>query len=480
MYASMPSMPALLPNRINKGYNYYVGCDRQFKVYGHVRAGFEPVKEMFEANFRRGKEENAQLCVYVNGEVVVDLWGGTDEQSNGSTLYPIFSSSKSITAIVIGMLVDRGHLDYSTKISEYWPEFTGDLKETATLADLMRHELGLQNFSTSIPAEDLVPEKIKCNYVGDIIEKEVPKSAPGTDRDYHFFTRGWIANEIVRRADPQGRTIGEFIRDEINPQLDTDVYIGVPENKRKQMGKLTIRNPVEIAHKAVTGTDDDFNPRFMLTMVAGLVFSMINSKEPAPASPIEDLPLYRIDKLVELFNTKPEIEIPSANATCNARGLAKLGAVMTQHGKLGKATLMSTKGWKSLHSNPTEKVIFNTFPTRFTQGGVNIYSYAEPEKEPETEQEKQQNKLFQDLGGFVGWMGLGGSIFQWHPRRQISFAYIPSQLDWTDFTNAKGMKLQQCVVQCAQRVEESSVIWLENAPKKRTEIRIFSNNILSK
>ena len=29
--------------------------------------GFEPVKEMFEANFRRGKEENAQLCVYVNG-----------------------------------------------------------------------------------------------------------------------------------------------------------------------------------------------------------------------------------------------------------------------------------------------------------------------------------------------------------------------------------------------------------------------------
>jgi len=33
------------------------------------------------------------------------------------------------------------------------------------------------------------------------------------------MTRGWILNEIFRRVEPNGRTIGEFLRDEIAEPL---------------------------------------------------------------------------------------------------------------------------------------------------------------------------------------------------------------------------------------------------------------------
>ena len=50
----------------------------QFQVSGRVAPGYETVRQMFEENFRSGSEENSQLCVYVEGELVVDLWTNRD------------------------------------------------------------------------------------------------------------------------------------------------------------------------------------------------------------------------------------------------------------------------------------------------------------------------------------------------------------------------------------------------------------------
>ena len=57
--------------------------------------------------------------------------------------------------------------------------------------------------------------------------------------------------------------------------------------------------------------------------------------------------------------------------------------------------------------------------TNFSQGGLNIYE-----------------------DGWVGWMGLGGSLLQWHPELRISFAFVPSFLDWSDLDNARAKTLQ--------------------------------------
>ena len=44
-------------------------------VKGHVSSGYERVRELYERDFARGSDVDSQLCVYVGGERVVDLWG---------------------------------------------------------------------------------------------------------------------------------------------------------------------------------------------------------------------------------------------------------------------------------------------------------------------------------------------------------------------------------------------------------------------
>ena len=52
----------------------------------------------------------------------------------------IFSSGKTIAAIVVAQMVERGHLDYNEKVHTYWPEFKNNGKEDITLADVLRCE----------------------------------------------------------------------------------------------------------------------------------------------------------------------------------------------------------------------------------------------------------------------------------------------------------------------------------------------------
>ena len=54
--------------------------------------------------------------------------------------------------------------------------------------------------------------------------------------------------------------------------------------------------------------------------------------------------------------------------------------------------------------------------------------------------------------GFYGWMGYGGSVFQWHPELRIGFAYVPSLLQPLDTQNIRGAKLQKATVDCVTKL----------------------------
>ena len=106
------------------------------------------------------------------------------------------------------MLVDRGLIDYDDAISKHWPEFAKESKHSITLADLMRHESGLANFTQSIDPENLTPKALKKNSLGQIIENEKQWFTEGAKnpREYHAITRRWVANDLFRRVEPGGRT----------------------------------------------------------------------------------------------------------------------------------------------------------------------------------------------------------------------------------------------------------------------------------
>ncbi len=92
-----------------------------------------------------GLDINCQLCVYVKGEKVVDLWGSAapsmspDPDYGPDTLQSVFSSTKSVTAVAIACLVDKGLLDYGEKVTKYWPEFGQNGKEDLRVCDILRY-----------------------------------------------------------------------------------------------------------------------------------------------------------------------------------------------------------------------------------------------------------------------------------------------------------------------------------------------------
>ncbi len=64
---------------------------------------------------------------------------------------------------------------------------------------------------------------------------------------------------------------------------------------------------------------------------------------------------------------------------------------------------------------------------------MNLYR-CYPEDSPRERREKCGRE------GFFGWMGFGGSVFQWRRDLGVSFAYVPTRLAWYDLQNLRGAR----------------------------------------
>jgi CubicO group peptidase (beta-lactamase class C family) len=417
-------------------------------VKGTVAPGFESVRQLYEHNMRTMAEENTQLCIYHRGEKVVDLWASVAAGSHfaADSLVNVFSSGKSLEAIAMASLVGKGLLRYDAKIADYWPEFAANGKSEITVAELMRHEAGLANFSSALALDDLFTENLKQNKVGRFIEEHAQKfgNGDGAKREYHAVTRGWIANEVFRRRDPAGRTIGEFYREDISGPLAADVIIGV---KKEELARVSKISPLGFGFHLL----ESLKPKFLGRRVVHNIFQIL-------ARLIRILPAMRKGasggapppfegmKDIDFFN-EPALamgETPSANANCSARGLAKVAAVMSGGGTFAGTEYLSEAAWKSMHDDATKANMGGFLPTRFTQGGVALFS------ECDQDSSKLEREFNQGRQGFYGWMGLGGSIFQWHPRLDIGFAFVPTSLHVLDVVNERGKVYQAEALRCIE------------------------------
>ena len=59
-----------------------------------------------------------------------------------------------------------------------------------------------------------------------------------------------------------------------------------------------------------------------------------------------------------------------------------------------------------------------------------------------------ERRLNEGREGFYGWMGAGGSIFQWHPELKIGFGYVPTSMNFFDFLNERGKAYQAEILKC--------------------------------
>jgi CubicO group peptidase (beta-lactamase class C family) len=419
------------------------------RINGTVAPGYESLKQLYEYNMNTLAERNTQLCIFVGEECVVDLWASAidDTAFSADSLINVWSSGKSLEPILFGMLIDRGLLDLNKPISDYWPEFGAHGKGNLTVADLMRHEAGLAAFDQTIEAEQLQTIAIKQNAIGVIIERQTSKFREGenSQREYHAVTRGWVANEIFRRIEPRGLTMGEFLREEVSTPLNADVYIGLHDVELKRVSKVKILSFryqfLQSLIPRIFGRKIEHNLLQIIIRICQLLPGLSNSTTRGAPAPITGM------NNLEILNTQliSTGEIPSAGANCSARGLAKLAAVMANGGSFKGYKLMGDRAYAALHDGAIRRNML-AMSVAFTQGGLAAFA-----------QYGAKDKAF-DKGlnygreGFYGWMGLGGSIFQWHPQHRIGFGYAPTSLNVLDLVNERGKAYQIEVVRCVENL----------------------------
>ncbi len=417
-------------------------------IGGTVASGFESVRSLYEHNMRTLEERNTQLCVYVGEERVVDLWASAagDPEFSPDSLVNVFSSTKNFEAIAMASLVGKGLLDYGVRVSKYWPEFAANGKGDVTVADLMRHEAGLAAFDQTLAKEDLLVESIKQNKIGAVIESHPQEFRKGAAnrREYHAVTRGWIVNEVFRRVDPESRTIGEYLRQELCGPLEADAFIGVEEEHIGRLSKLSMPGIgfqiMESLKPKALGRRIEFNLLQGIAKMAGVLLTMQNRTRKGAPPPVEGLTGMGA---VEFWND-PQVsrgESPSANGSCSARGLARVAAMMANGGKWAETEFLNGAAWRALHDAPVKRDM-GFVETTFTQGGVATFPQSTPQS---TRMDRAMNE---GREGFYGWMGLGGSIFQWHPQYRIGFGYVPTSLYALDLVNERGKAYQAETVNC--------------------------------
>jgi CubicO group peptidase (beta-lactamase class C family) len=200
-------------------------------ISGRCRDGFGAIKDAFAANFAVNGDVGASVAVTVDGELVVDLWGGTQDVGGEvpweeDTIINVFSTTKTMSCLSLLVLVSRGQVDVDAPVARYWPEFAAAGKrDTVLVRHLLSHTAGLPGWDRRLEPTDLYD----WDLVIGLLAEQAPWWEPGSKSGYHGISQGNLVGEVVRRVD--GRSVGRFFAEEIAGPLGADFHIGTgPEH----------------------------------------------------------------------------------------------------------------------------------------------------------------------------------------------------------------------------------------------------------
>lgn len=103
---------------------------------------------------------------------------------------------------------------------------------------VLSHMSGLAYLDKPITYEDA---KSNPDKISKAFEDQVP-NWEGSQVGYHALTYGWLVDQIIRRADPQHRSLGEFYKQEIANKLDEEIdyHIGLPKSEAGRVSRITL------------------------------------------------------------------------------------------------------------------------------------------------------------------------------------------------------------------------------------------------
>jgi len=350
-------------------------------IQGTCDDRFEGVRTALSESLDKGTDVGASVAVYLDGEPLVDIWGGFVDPDRSApwvadTLTNVWSTTKTMTFVCALMLADRGELDFHAPVARYWPEFAAGGKERVEVRHLMGHTAGLSGWTEPLEAEDLA-DWDKCT---SLLAAQEPWWEPGSASGYHALTQGYLIGEVVRRI--TGVSIGTWFAAEVADPLGADFHIGLPASEDPRVSfvippppmDVSALNPSKVALRTFTSAPVDANfPREAWWRRA---------------------------------------EIPAANGHGNARSVGAVQSVIAGRGEARGVRLLSERGCDAIfeeQANGTDLVL--GVPIRFGMG----YGLA--------------GELMPIGPRACYWGGYGGSVVVMDQETRLTVAYVMNRME---------------------------------------------------
>lgn len=388
-------------------------------IHGDVAAGFGPVADAFRRNFARHGEIGAAVAVYAGDRPVVDLWAGHRDRRRTlpwerDTIVPVFSSTKGMAAFVVATMVSKGLLDYEEPVAKYWPEFAAQGKGAVTVRQLIDHQAGLSGLDTVVRLRQIAD----LDSLATILAAQRPAWRPGTRHGYHAITLGLYQGELVRRADPEHRTLGRIFAEEVAKPLDLDFFIGLPaEQSMDRIATLAATEGVDILRYE----------RDIPVRIGAEIFAKRGLSHAALTNPRIGAPVRASRR--ELL----ELEMPGSNGVGNARSLAKTyGAAAGRTGALPiEDTVLDRLAAAAADDVPADDLVLHT-KSRYHLG---------------FRKSRGSFRFGSDKRAY-GTTGLGGSFGFADPATGLGFGYSMNRLGLAVLDDVRSRNLRNALLRC--------------------------------
>lgn len=346
---------------------------------------FSALRQVLSDSIDSDTDLGASVAVTVDGEMVVDLWGGWADADKTTpwgehTITNVWSTTKTMTSLSALVLVDRGELDVYEKVATYWPEFGANGKADVEVRHLMSHTSGVSGWAQPVEVADI----FDWDKSTAMLAAQEPWWEPGTASGYHALNQGHLVGEVVRRV--SGRGLGQFFADEIAGPLGADFHIGLPPEADERVAPVIPPPPGPIAA-------GDIAP----DSVAFKTFT-----GPAPAADVSWTEEWR------------RADIGAANGHGNARSVARCQSVISNGGEVDGVRLLSPETIELIfdqQSSGVDQVL--GLPMNFGIG----YGLPEAETFPHVR-----------AGKVCHWGGWGGSIIVNDLDLNMTVAYMMNKM----------------------------------------------------
>ena len=389
------------------------------RIEGSVSKGFEPVRRAFIENFTQRNELGGACCVYQEGEKVVDLWGGVTNRASqapwqADTMAIIHSTTKGLAAMVMALAHSRGWLDYDARVCSYWPEFSQQGKGDITVRQLLAHQAGLFGFDEHVDRDVIAdPDRLAA-----IMARQRPAWPAGERQAYHAISLGFYEGELIRRVDPEHRTLGQVFDQEIARPLALDAYIRVP--RALPSSRLAPLEPPSLFER-------------LTAMPLSLMLSSLNRHSVLYRSLVANpgTQFYLDAEQVVVRG----LEAPSGGGVASARALAKAYGVFATGGhELG----LSTETMEALkaEATPSQHGFYDECfggPARFSLG------FMKP----------NESFRFGHPGSF-GAPGAGGAMGYADPALRLGYGYVTSRMGMHLQGDPRDIALREAIALATQ------------------------------